>query len=76
MVLSRYPAFMEMEGKLPLCSNTDEAVQLIDRIFSDESFENEMLQKSLALAEDRSWHRIAAWYLECSEHEDYNAKCL
>lgn len=76
MVLSRYPAFLEMEGKLPLCSNTDEAVQLIDRIFSDESFENEMLQKSLALAEDRSWHRIAAWYLECSEHEDYNAKCL
>lgn len=76
MVLSRYPAFLEMEGKLPLCSNIDEAVELIDRIFSDEQFEHEMLKKSIALSEDRSWDRIAAWYLECSANEDYNARCL
>lgn len=76
MVLSRFPAFQEMEGKLPLCGSVEEAIDLIDRIFSDETFEEEMFKRSHALAQDRSWERVASWYLECSPGEDFNAKCL
>lgn len=76
LVLSRFPAFQEMEKHLPLTSSNAEAAALIDRIFSDEEFEKDMITRSTALANDRSWDRVAHWYLSCSTNQDFEAPCL
>lgn len=73
MVMSTFSAFQEFEGRLPLVSSIDEAVKVIDQIFSDKEYETELSRRAFEIAEERQWKKVAQWYLSIKIGEDFNA---
>lgn len=73
LVLSDYPSFQEFKGLLPLVRTPEDAAHEIDRIFSDPGYEASLRQKAIEITNQRSWPKVARWFLSCRSTEDFNA---
>jgi len=73
-ILSDFSAFQEFNDRLPIIRTPEEAASVIDRILSDPAYEKSLSDTAFEIAEERRWEKVAAWYLEITEEEDFNAK--
>jgi len=73
LVLSDFSQFAEFEGILPTCKSTDEFIEVVDKIFSDKKYENHLKMLSRKICKERSWDKVAQWYLDCNIERDFNA---
>lgn len=74
MLLSDFPAFLEYQGKLPIVTTPQDAAQEIDLIFSDDEYAKKLSEDAFSVADERSWDKVAKWYLSISKTTDFNAE--
>jgi glycosyltransferase involved in cell wall biosynthesis len=74
MVLSDFPAFLEYQGRIPIVTTPQDAATEIDRIFSDEEYAKSLSDAAFAISDERSWDKVAKWYLSITKDADYNAE--
>jgi glycosyltransferase involved in cell wall biosynthesis len=73
LVLGDFSQFEDYRGRIPLVKTSQEAAQEIDKLFSDIEYWRKRSEGSVALSEERSWSKVAAWYLECTRNDDFDA---
>lgn len=76
MILSSFPAFIEFQDRLPIVTTPQEAATEIDRIFSDEEYAKKLSDSALEISDERSWNKVAKWYLSITRTADFNAEFI
>jgi len=72
-VVGNVPFFYEFKDYLPVCSNQEEFVAQIKKIFKDEAYAFSIKQRMKDFIEERSWDKIAAWYLSVDSNAEFTA---
>lgn len=73
LVLGDFSQFEEYRGKIPLVKTPTEAADEIDKLFSNLDYQKERSKISLELSEERSWDKVAKWYLSCPKNMDFDS---
>lgn len=63
-IVGNVPFFYEFKDYLPVCSTQDEFVVQVKKIFKDEAYAEALKQRMRDFIEERSWDKVAYWYLE------------
>jgi len=72
-IVGDVPFFGEFEGYLPVCSSAEEYVYEITKILKDEAYRDEIKQSMRDFIEERSWDKVAKWYLACRPDAPFDA---
>jgi len=73
LVLGDFSQFEEYRGKIPLVKTPEEAATEIDHLFSDQNYWSQMSEKSFKISAERTWTKVAEWYLTCTSEQDFDA---
>ena len=73
LVLGDVPFFEEFRGYIPICQHVDEYVDTISRIFEDKPYEESIKQNIAKFISERTWDKVARWYLECKPDKEFVA---
>jgi glycosyltransferase involved in cell wall biosynthesis len=73
LVLGDFSQFEEYRGKLPIVKTPHDAAQEIDRLFSDTDYWKQMSDTSYRISGERTWNKVAQWYLSCTPDKDFDA---
>lgn len=73
LVLGEFSQFEEYRGRVPLVKTPEEAANEIDKLFSDVDHWKSRSKVSIDLAEERSWDKVAKWYLSCPRNRDLDS---
>ena len=72
-VVGDVPFFTEFKGHVPVCNTLDDYVATISKIFDNPAYRKEILDKTKKFIGDRSWDKVAEWYLECTPGKEFTA---
>jgi glycosyltransferase involved in cell wall biosynthesis len=72
-VLGDVPFFQEFKGAVPVCSDISQYVDEISRIFEDPVYEKSIKEKTTDFIEQRTWDKIAKWYLSVKSNQEFSA---
>lgn len=73
-VVGDVPFFDELKGYIPVCKNTDDYVETLNRLLTDAEYRENVLAKTSQFIEERTWAKIADWYLDClNSKEEFTA---
>lgn len=72
-VLGDVPFFTEFKGTLPICSSVDEYVSVISKLFDDKNYAESIKQLQKQFIENRTWDKIAQWYLNIDPRKEFTA---
>lgn len=70
-VVGRVPFFYEFDGYLPICDTVEEYTKEIEKILKDSNYKKQLQDRMAQFIEERSWSRVAAWYLSVTKQEDF-----
>jgi glycosyltransferase involved in cell wall biosynthesis len=69
-VVGDVPFFSEFKGHIPVCNTIEEYVVTISRLFEDPAYKEEVRQSTSKFIADRTWDKIAQWYLQVKPHKE------
>jgi len=72
-IVGDVPFFDEFKGYIPVCSTIDEFIKEITRILKDPKYKEDILKKMLDFIDERSWDKVAGWYLQCEHDKSFTA---
>lgn len=72
-IVGDVPFFSEFKGYIPVCKNVKEYIVEIEKIFRDKAYADQVRAKTLTFINERSWDRIARWYLSITQEKDFTA---
>lgn len=72
-ILGDVPFFSEFKGHVPVCDTIQDYVDTITKIFEDPEYRDEVKKKTLTFIQNRTWEKIAKWYLSVKSDEDFTA---
>jgi glycosyltransferase involved in cell wall biosynthesis len=70
-IVGDVPFFSEFRGHIPVCSQVDEYIKIITDIFEDKQMRAEVLEKTQKFISDRTWTKIAQWYLQVRPGKEF-----
>jgi glycosyltransferase involved in cell wall biosynthesis len=73
LVLGEFSQFEEYRGKIPIVKTPQDAAQEIDHLFSDSDYWKKMSEVSYKISAERTWDKVAEWYLNCTSAKDFDA---
>jgi glycosyltransferase involved in cell wall biosynthesis len=74
VIVGDVPFFAEFKGYLPVCDSTEDYVKAITKIFEDPAYEKQIKDNTNRFINERTWERVAEWYLSCTPDKDFTAK--
>ena len=69
-VVGDVPFFSEFKGHVPVCGTLQEYIEVISKIFDDHNYRQDIIDKTKKFIGERSWDKIAEWYLACSPDKE------
>jgi len=72
-IVGDVPFFEEFKGYIPVCSTTEEYVKEMAKILKDVTYREETQKGMLDFINERSWDKVARWYLDCTEDKSFTA---
>mgnify|MGYP003875043957 CR=1 FL=1 len=72
-IVGDVPFFHEFKGYIPVCGTTQEYVAQISRLLTDQKYREEVQKRMLEFIDERTWDKVASWYLECDPSKPFTA---
>lgn len=72
-IVGDVPFFSEFKGYIPVCGKIDEYVATITELFENQAYRESVQKKTIEFITERTWDKIAHWYLQCRPKTDFIA---